>query len=159
MIGIIFDVIAATVSLLDLVTDLVILISWYNRGRMEFFWLSVSILAVAQLSYICIFHYNHRENSNSFFRIVLSVLITVPLSPFLSFIFYFVAEKDSKLRGFIDRQCCCMSFRWGDHYVDSKASPQRQYISNKLYKHLGFLMEALVEAFPQSLVHFQLENM
>eukprot|EP01083_Nonionella_stella_P066302 174457_1 len=150
LVGLVFDVIAAIVSLLDFTTDLIILITWYYQDRMIFFYISLSILILAQLSYVIIFYYNH-GTWDPLCHSFLSVLCTLPFTPILSFIFYFVAHKDSKLRVFLDK-FICFNFHWTSNYVDSQASPQQQYLDDKIYKHLGFVFEALIEAFPQSIL-------
>ena len=145
IIGLIFDIIAAIVSLLDLATDLIILVTWYQNDRMIFFWISLSILLLAQMSYITIFYYNHGTWDNVCHSII-SVIFTIPFAPILSFIFYIVSDKESVLRKILDSKCClCFNFEWGENYVDTQSSPQQQYLSDKLYKHLGFLLEAMIE--------------
>eukprot|EP01084_Bolivina_argentea_P275227 469314_1 len=155
LVGYIFDVIAAIVSLLDLSTDIIIMITWYYSERMTFFYISLSILILAQISYITVFYYNHGETFGgikSIYNSCISLLFTIPFTPFLSFIFYIVSDKNSKLREFIDKYLICFNFEWGTHYIDLDASPQQQWLDEKLYKHLGFLLEALIEAFPQSIL-------
>ena len=151
LIGFVFDVIAAIVSLLDLATDLIILVTWYQQERMVFFYISLSILILAQLSYVSIFYYNHGTWDRVCYSI-LSVLCTLPFAPLLSFIFYLVSKNDSIVRKFIDKFLLCFHFDWNENYVDAQASPQQQYLDEKIYKHLGFLLEAMIEAFPQSIL-------
>eukprot|EP01083_Nonionella_stella_P111516 327115_1 len=59
----VFDITSGIVSLLDLATDLVILITWYYDGKIVFFTISLCILILAQLSYLILFYYNHGKNS------------------------------------------------------------------------------------------------
>lgn len=157
LIGLIFDIIALIVSALDLTTDIVILVTWYYQGRMIFFGISLSILILAQCSYVTLFYYNHgstANNEHAFCHSALSLLCTLPFSPILSFIFFFVADKDSCLRIVIDNFCLCFNFDWstagsGD---SPHLTPVQNYLERKLYKHLGFLLEAMIEAFPQSIL-------
>ena len=152
--GFIFDIITVIVSLLDLSTDLIILLSWYAQGRMEFFWISLSILLLAQLSHVTLFYYNHGRMSDHCCHTALSVLCTLPFAPFLSFIFYLVADTDSKLRAFIER-IPCFTFEWGSlidtnsSLVDANSTPQQQYAMEKLYRHLGFLLEHIESQDPE----------
>ena len=143
-----FDIVSAVVSLLDLVTDIIILITWYNQDRMTFFWISISILILAQISYITVFYYNHGDsfgywwdNLHSF----ISLLCTIPCAPFLSFIFWAVSENDAPLRDFIDNYLLCYNFDWNTFHVSLNQSAKRQWLESTLYKHLGFICEALVE--------------
>ena len=149
--GLTFDIISAMVSLLDLTTDIIIMITWYNLGRMVFFWISVGILICAQFSYISIFYFNHGTFEH-LWRSFISLIFTLPFSPFLSFIFYLVADQDSVTRDIIDKYLCCYNFDWNSQYIDEQASPQKKFLKKKLYRHLGFILEALIEAFPQSIL-------
>ena len=149
--GCTFDIISAIVSLLDLSTDIVIIVGWYSQNRMVFFWISVSILICAQLSYIAVFYFDHGRFDN-LYRSFTSLLFTIPLSPILSFIYYLVAEDGSITRDFIDKHLKCYYFTWHSPHVDTEASPEMQYLNAKLYKNVGFILEALVEAFPQSIL-------
>ena len=156
-IGLLFDAISGIISLLDLTTDIVIMLGWYMQGRMTFFWISFAILMLAQLSYLGIFYLNHGvfpSNRREVLRTLLSCLCTLPFTPLLSFIFYLVSDDASCLRRLIDR-AACFHFAWHQRTVDVHANPTRQYLEDKLYKSLGFLMEAIIEAFPQrSHIHF-----
>ena len=46
-----YDVLTIFISIADVVTDIIVLIDFYNQDRMTFFWLSLSILILAQCSY------------------------------------------------------------------------------------------------------------
>lgn len=143
-IGLLFDVMAGVVSLLDLTTDLIILVTWWNQSRMVFFWISLSILSLAQCSYLIVFHAMHGKRKpccHSF----LSVLCTIPFAPILSFIMYFVTANDSKLAKFIDNYLCCYNFSYEQHIPDRTKSKMQQAIDEKLHKHIGFLMESMIE--------------
>ena len=154
IIGSIFDGVAAIVSLLDLSTDIWIMITWYKQERMTFFWISFVILLLAQLGHISVFYINHGiwpNNSKQLCHSLLSILFTIPFAPFLSFIFYLVAEQDAWLRTFIDK-LPMYNFQWHKAYIDTNATELKQYLEMKLYKHVGFLTEAFIEAFPQSIL-------
>ena len=146
--AVVFDIVSALVSLLDLATDIIILITWYNQDRMVFFWISISILILAQISYLTIFYYNHGESFGDWednLRSFISLLCTIPCAPFLSFVFWVVSDKESVLRDFIDDYLLCYHFDWNDYYISSVQSAKRQWLDRTLYSHLGFICEALVE--------------
>eukprot|EP01083_Nonionella_stella_P089700 250373_1 len=132
----VFDITSGIVSLLDLATDLVILITWYYDGKIVFFTISLCILILAQLSYLILFYYNHGKNSrDTACHSILSVLCTLPFAPFLSFIFYWVSLDDSWLRNLIDNYLLCYNFEWYRFSPDSAASPKQQYLEEQVYKH------------------------
>eukprot|EP01084_Bolivina_argentea_P121139 214717_1 len=150
--GIIFDLFGALISLIDLVTDVIILITWYNENKMTFFWISFSILIMAQLTYLLTFHCMHAARHNIPYAI-LSFIFTIPFAPCLAFIFYFVSDEDSYLRQFIDnKSVICFNFDWHKNEINVDANRKQQYLENIFYKHIGFILEAVVEAFPQSIL-------
>ena len=117
---------------------------------MIFFWISLSILILAQISYISVFYFNHGD-FDSDGRWILSLICTIPFSPILSFIFYLVSYDNSIIRTFIDK-LFCFNFSWHSQTPDPNQTPAQQYLDEKLYKHLGFILEASIEAFPQSIL-------
>ena len=51
IINTIYDIFTAVVSVLDVITDIMVLVEFYILGRMEFFYASLTILIVAQIAY------------------------------------------------------------------------------------------------------------
>ena len=154
IIGYVFDVIAAIISILDLSTDVWIIITWYQQERMTFFWISFVILLLAQMAHITVFYFNHGKeitDTRDFLHSVISILFTVPFAPMLSFIFYLVAEDGSFLRRVIDK-LPMYNFDWHKLEIDTDSSKFDQYLETKVYKHAGFITEAFIEAFPQSIL-------
>ena len=147
----VFDTLAGVVSLLDLITDIIILIGWYQQHRLIFFYISLGILLFAQLAYVVVFYFNHGDKDDILHSLV-SIICTLPFAPFLSFIFYFVSDNDSKLRTFIDKYLLCFNFDWDGHSSSADLSPRQNWLEEKLFKHIGFLIEAIFEAFPQSIL-------
>ena len=95
VLGYAFDIISGVVSLLDLSTDLIILVTWYIEDRMIFFWISIVILFIAQCSYLILFYFNHGACNDGFhgkWQGILSFCGTIPFAPILSFIFHFTAD-------------------------------------------------------------------
>ena len=153
--GLTFDIIAAMISVVDLTTDIIILVTWYQQQRMTFFWISFIILLLGQISYIGIFYLYHGDSTKAgLAHSILSCLCTIPFAPVLSFIFYLVGDEDSLTRKFIDKYLPCFNFVWHDvnANLSDDQSPKKKYLEKKLYKHVGFLMEAFLEAFPQSIL-------
>ena len=149
-----FDIFSGAISLLDLTTDLVILAAWYNQNRMVFFWISCCILFMAQCSYLTLFHYFHGiHHSQTFTSMILCLLFTIPVAPFIAFIFHFVAEQNSKLRGFVDEYLPFLEISWhNEHSYLYEPKSNKERLERVAFKHAGFLLEAAVEAFPQSFV-------
>ncbi len=50
-----YDILTIFISIADVTTDLMVLVSFYSSNRMTFFWISFSILLVAQIGYLIVF--------------------------------------------------------------------------------------------------------
>eukprot|EP01084_Bolivina_argentea_P291783 501516_1 len=130
-------------TLLDIVTDVVMLVLWYNEDRMIFFGISISILIVAQMSYVLLLNLIHNFDN------ILSpnIIYTLPFAPILPFMFYFLAE-DSYLCKFIDDHIKCVHFDW----AGSVEEVQNNWLEERSYKNWGYLFEGIFESFPQTIL-------
>eukprot|EP01083_Nonionella_stella_P022666 62684_1 len=158
-----YDIFTVVVSLLDVITDIMVLIQFYSSGRMTFFYISLTILIVAQFAYTMAFWWKfadagtYNEPGNALF----ACCCLLPLSPLLAYAFYFTSDESSPLFKFFEHlfECrcrieCCRSKssnRTNDNN-DPKQNALRKWVHDKLMKHLGFIIEALIEAFPQSIL-------
>ena len=61
VLGLVYDVFTIVVSLLDIITDVIVLIEFYLHGHMAFFYCSLIILLMAQLSYTVAFWWKFKE--------------------------------------------------------------------------------------------------
>eukprot|EP01084_Bolivina_argentea_P091792 165212_1 len=75
----------------------------------------------------------------------------VIFSPFIPFFFYF-ADKKSGIMVKALEKCCWFDICMDDWTVDDTRSKLRKFMLEKIAKHLGFILEALVEAFPQAIL-------
>lgn len=145
-----FDVFAALVSISDIATDVIVTYNFYQQDRMIFFGLSLTFIILAQLSYIFAFIIQIGDE-NKPYRIFLMFLCLLPLSPLISFIFYLTENPDSFTSNLLkDHFCFSVDFRATN--INNNKSKLRQWMKRKLRKHLGFIMESLIEAFPQSIL-------
>ena len=53
----VYDSSAIIISIADVTTDIIVLLSYYSKDRMEFFYISLAILLLSQLSYLVLFWY------------------------------------------------------------------------------------------------------
>merc|ERR1719242_326077 len=53
-----YDILTILISIADITTDIMVLISYYINERMTFFWISLSILLTAQIGYVLLFFFN-----------------------------------------------------------------------------------------------------
>eukprot|EP01083_Nonionella_stella_P272207 922883_1 len=160
-----YDIFTVVVSLLDVITDILVLIHFYTSGRMIFFYISLTILIVAQLAYSMAFWWKFEETGSygGPGSALFACCCLLPLSPVLSYAFYFTSDESSPLFKFFEHlfefkcriECCrtTSSNRTNNNNNnDQQQNPLRQWVQDKLMKHLGFIIEALIEAFPQSIL-------
>ena len=84
-------------------------------------------------------------------ELVLIFFFILPFSPLLPFFFYFADKKSSALVEGLGK-CCWFEIYMEDINVSKNASKLRQFMMKKIAKHIGFILEALVEAFPQAIL-------
>eukprot|EP01084_Bolivina_argentea_P244593 409717_1 len=118
---------------------------------MTFFYISLSILIVAQLSYSTAFWFRFNNSFHTVWAVMLVFLCTLLIAPILSFVFYLIGNDDSKLYKDLAR----LFSGHANHTIARTPTPStalREWAESKLMKHIGFIIEALIEAFPQSIL-------
>ena len=142
----VYDIIAAIISLFDIITDLWILIQWYYQDRIIFFGISLSILILANFAYLLVFNIRYGDSYKfNPFTLCLCTCISLPIAPLLSFTFYVLHEWDN-----IPSCCSFLHIYKYQHRIDQSRS--RQWMETKISRHIGFVMEAIMEAFPQCIL-------
>eukprot|EP01083_Nonionella_stella_P114976 340421_1 len=128
-----YDILTILVSIADVTTDIIVLIDFYEKERMTFFIISFIVLIIAQCSYAMAFSiwFETVEEIGYF----LACCLFCGILPFGSFVAFCIYLKDEDV------------FQPSD-----SDSPMTKWIKRKLSKHIGFVLEALIEAFPQSLI-------
>ena len=142
--GAVYDLLAQIISILDVVTDVIVCVGFYQNGRMIFFGLSLTILILALVSYDGLFVYLYC-NESSFTVHCLMFAAMFPISPFIPFIFFYAEDKDSCLSKLLQRFCCCFLLKFEPRTTTDEASKLKQFFETKIMKHAGFIIESLVE--------------
>ena len=143
-----YDVTTLSLSIMDVVTDLLIANQFYQNDQMVFFWICISIFIIASISYsvlfITIFASSWEDSSK--FALFICLLPFSQLVPIIIWVFSFEFDWTLDL-------CRYMGFRDMDMsiYSDNK-DPMKLYMLRKLQSHGGFLCESAVEAVPQSIL-------
>eukprot|EP01084_Bolivina_argentea_P172757 299223_1 len=155
--SILYDILTAIVSILDFITDLLVLLQYRNEGKMSFFYASLIILIIAQLSYSMAFWFRFNSSFDSVAVVLIVFCCTLLISPALSFVFYMVGNDDSRLYQYLDRLFSGATrynnrANIANNNQNKKQTALRQWVEAKLMKHIGFIIEALIEAFPQSIL-------
>ena len=149
-----YDILTILISIADIVTDFIVLIDFYIKGRMTFFVASLIILIIAQMAYSIAFmiRFNVTENKTFCCSMILFILL-LPFGTIYSFLIYFTDNPDSCFTKFFHKITGLdvnNSIQHGSLYGGQ--SRMMRWIIRKLSKHIGFIIEAGIEALPQSLL-------
>ena len=148
--GKVYDVIAFIISSLDLVTDVLVMIRWYQQGRFGYFYISLFILMLSQIVYAMAFAKKVGKNASLIKKLTL-FLISLPFAPIISFVLYSTAQF-SKDCFFNKALFACLKVNNDiafDKSTYEKEASIKQWAHEKFAKHYGFLLEAFFESFPQ----------
>eukprot|EP01083_Nonionella_stella_P235939 829138_1 len=136
-----YDILTIIVSIADVTTDIIVLIDFYEKERMTFFTISLVVLIMAQCSYSIAF--SVRFDTVDEIGFCLACCLFCCMLPFGSFVAFciYIADED------------CLDIGGNSMFTISvRDSDLTKWIKRKLNKHIGFILEALIEAFPQSLI-------
>eukprot|EP01084_Bolivina_argentea_P246471 412479_1 len=150
-ISISYDLLTILISIADITTDIIVLIDFWMKGRTTFFAISLVILILAQCSYSIAFALRFDTidewgTAKSF----AAFCCMLPFGTFVAFFMYFANEEAGCLNDFITHTLKLDGD--GMFYIRNDDSKMVQWIKRKLDRHLGFLLESVIEAFPQSLL-------
>ena len=153
--SIVYDLFAITIGTLDLITDILVLISYYTNGHGTLFIISLTVLIIAQISYCIGFAIKNTggfsECSRNIFEITVVSLCCLPFAPFMSFIFYLTDDKNNWLSKFLTQNFSYIEID-SNNFASQDEAPFRQMMEKKILKHMGFILEACLEALPQSIL-------
>ena len=147
--GKVMDISLAILSMIDLTTDIIVLINWYNENKMVYFGISISFIILAQLSFSCMFHADASYSRSERF---ISIICTLPFLPFLQIAW--------TLR---------MGSKNMDYYYDENPSRYYDYSTIKWifklwFRNMPYFLHGLLQSFPQcilqvaAIIHFKQTN-
>ena len=147
-----YDILTIVISIADVVTDIIVLISFYEKGRSTFFALSLAILILAQCSYSMAFALRFSTIDEWHPCLACCAFcVCLPCGPLIAFCIFLASQE-------ADVSCCMDVIDWfgldrqGLFRARDTDGAMARWIRSKLDKHLGFILEAAIEAFPQSLL-------
>ena len=153
-----YDILTILISVADVTTDAWVIYNFKIGKRNTFFIIALIVMVFAQCSYAMAFMLRFKvpdtsKKSSCGYRLTVFLLI-LPLTPFMSFIFYWctefpqngfirLLEKYFDIEDRIDIQ----------HGFSNTNQPKLMiWIKKKAKKHMGFILEAMIEALPQSII-------
>eukprot|EP01084_Bolivina_argentea_P204295 348860_1 len=145
-----YDVLTILISVADVITDIIVLVGFYMKGRMTFFTISLIILILAQCSYPIAFHLNFETWHNwHWIKTSLIFCCLLPFGTFVACFTYFGNQEDSIFHNLFKY----FELSTGAWISASESdSNLTKWIKKKYNKHMIFILEACIEAFPQSLI-------
>ena len=106
----VYDCTISLITLIDIIIDIIVTVIWYNQNRtMTFFWISISILILINLSYVIMFYKAHSTIGCG--KRLLTLICLIPFAPILWIVWYFVIDENQCLRQFIDDHLKCFEFK------------------------------------------------
>ena len=129
-----------------LLQDVIVCIGFYQKERWAFFGISLAILCLACIAYDLAFmtKFLTKAGAGESDHSLLFFIVTLPVSPLIPFVFFFADKKESWLaRTLVD--WCCFEISFKTKSLPEDASKLRIFMEQKLKKHYGFIIEALVE--------------
>ena len=153
-VSIIYDFITVLISIADVTTDIIVLLSFYYKDRSEFFILSLVILCIAQCTFAGAFMWrfdtlpNVAHRTDSAVLAILFFFVLLPFGPIIPIIIFLADEYE----WFEDLFHKVTGFQSENNFSNYGKSEAAKWMIEKLNKHIGFMIEAGVEAFPQSLL-------
>ena len=169
----VYDAAICTFSVIDIVCDVCVTLQFYTNGHMMFFWISIFILSLAQISYAVLTclalepiveadQMKKDDNKTMWMRwsqktkkcIVLFFCVLpfgqlVPLVLMVANAYPLQRDKICDYLGFICHFSPIAQPSLGDD--EEESDPLSLYIRRKTMSHLGFIIEAIIEAIPQRL--------
>eukprot|EP01084_Bolivina_argentea_P251667 422159_1 len=163
---IIYDILISAFSIVDIICDICVAYEFYKQEKYVFFYISLVIFILAQISYASIMTISMESTkSNQSFRQTfishfLIFIISFPLGQFVplflmiqdifspTFIKFY--KKHNYRNIFLDEEELK-----GKNSVRKKAVSElsfSDYIKRKTISHIGFIAESIIEAIPQSIL-------
>ena len=176
----VYDIFTALISLLDVITDIMVLVEFFILERMAFFYASLTILIVAQFAYCIVFWWKFKKSFSTYALASLGFCCMLPFAPILSFAFFFTENDNTRLSKCLHGlyssfscnlslfQCCLASDDNNNTTTNANNNRSqemeelRQWVKEKLMKHIGFIIEALIEGkklYYYTLFFFQIKNL
>ena len=141
--GLLYDIIAQSISVLDVTTDIWVCVNFYLDDRKTFFALSLTILLLALVSYTTAFVKFFSDNHDFKYKVVLFWMV-LPFSPLLPFAFFYPDQSEALFNRLFG--CCRIPIRSDvSTSTSGTASKFKQFFEKKIEKHFGFILESLVE--------------
>ena len=150
-----YDIATIVLSLLDFITDVLILITYYNLNQMTFFTLSLISLIVAHLIFSILFVFKYAKPDLKFSKKLLFLIVIIPFSPLISIIFYWTSFPNNKLTPIFKKYNLITTEYQPPselHQLSFGITNLQTILQKTTIHHTGFIVEAIIGSFPQSII-------
>ena len=139
-----YDVITGLLSVVDLVTDVLVMIEYYNKGYMIFFTISLIVILFAQISYSIAFLLRTWDRYADCWDHSIVFAASLIFAPILSFVMYFMAKYEW-CRDTIE-SCCLNAINFEEPESKQHVTELQAWMQEKIYKHIGFILGTFILA-------------
>jgi hypothetical protein len=153
------DIIQVSSSVADVIIDILVLFEFQQTGKTTFFYLSIAVFFLAQITYALLFTYRYGWNlkkTHQRFICFCCAFIFGQLFPLFTFIESFNIKRiNTWIRWLGLTPTNTINF---DNSKDNETTTEDEndqlwsLVQKKYQSHFGFLCEAIVEALPQSIL-------
>lgn len=147
------DILVILFSFSDIILDVLVCLEFYRQGHMLFFYLSLAIFLLAQLTYSFLFVATWGKHLSPLHQMLVFIIV-VPVSQLVPVFTWVESLRLPRL----DALLTAVGLRpTGDPLGDQGGEEEDHdmlwsYIQHKYQSHAGFLAEALAEALPQCML-------
>mmetsp|Transcript_12915 Transcript_12915/g.29465 ORF Transcript_12915/g.29465 Transcript_12915/m.29465 type:complete len:814 (-) Transcript_12915:176-2617(-) len=143
-----FDLLTAAVSLADVAADVAVCLDFWSSGRLGFFAVSMAIFGLAQASYAFLFVVafgSHLSNC----RKLVTLFIALPFSQLVPVFTMLESLHLDRVSSGLTRLGLRPTRELSTTVTPSGVDSVWTLVHRKFHAHMGFLVEAIVEAIPQ----------
>ena len=163
-----YDILTACISIADVTTDILVISNFYRKEQFTFFWIALSVVIFAQIAYAGAFVHTYVDYWDTKLKrkhftpceTIGWFCVALLFSPIMSFIFYWTSDSDMYLAQIFRNNFGLKILLKSEDRRSYKAQIERlklkdrdnpeksqikEWVEQKLRKHLGFIMEAAIE--------------
>jgi len=145
-----YDFTALVLSSLDMVTDVLVIFTYYRDGKLVLFRIGLTLLVVAQLAYIKIFAMEFGEGyfgaGKPIWKKILLLLFVAPFAQLVPLLIWL----DSYNIGCVKNVFDFLNLQSSNYINDG--DQLWDWVDRKVEQHGGFVVESFLEALPQTIL-------
>ena len=147
-----YDFSAAIISIIDVITDVLVTYEFWLLGRKVYFGIAVGIFILAQFCYAMLFTIAYGENLRRDRSRALCFMCIFPIAQIVPVFLWLDSLNIAAVKKLLKQ------LHLSEHVIDidkqcpKNKDPLQFWLEQKFMSHGGFMIEAAIEAFPQSIL-------